>query len=230
MTPLYSSEEFDKCKGRGKLPLQCEFCNGVFFLGKNFIKARLKGNNYTGNKNRAAYCSRLCQYKSRTTIKSVTCQQCGNQIQRLANEIASSKSGYSFCNHSCSAKYTNSHKTHGYRKSKLERWLAQELSDLYPALEIKYNDISVIGKELDIFIPALNMAFEINGIFHYKPIYGIEKLDKIKAHEQKKIDACIAATISLHFIDVSSQTHFTEISSVQFLTKIVELMNYDGSS
>lgn len=39
-------------------------------------------------------------------------------------------------------------------------------------LDFKFNDRETIGLKLDIYIPSLKLAFEINGVFHRKNIFG----------------------------------------------------------
>ena len=39
--------------------------------------------------------------------------------------------------------------------------------------------LEAINSELDVYVPSLNLAFELNGIFHYEPIYGEKKLNQI---------------------------------------------------
>jgi hypothetical protein len=80
-----------------------------------------------------------------------------------------------YSNFSCSTNLTN---FLGYNRSKLEIYLEQELIKLYSTLEIHFCRSDTIGSELDIYIPSLKLAFEINGIFHYKPIFGEDKLKK----------------------------------------------------
>ena len=102
-----------------------------------------------------------------------------------------------FCTHSCAARYNNTHKTTGNRRSKLEVWLENKLINLYPELEIHFNRKDTINSELDVYIPMLKVAFELNGIYHYVPIHGIELLTRIKNNDNKKIQACIEQGIEL---------------------------------
>ena len=180
MIPLYTQEEFDSAKTETLLPLQCVTCSTTFLKSKTKIKMSLNPKyRLTGD-----YCSHQCRNfisKSQT----LTCKNCNVTFNRIPSLIKKSTSH--FCCQSCAATYNNKNKKYGTRRSKLEKWLEEQLTILYPNLEIHYNQKSVIKSELDIYIPSLNIAFELNGIFHYEPVYGIDKLNKIKNNDKKKI-------------------------------------------
>jgi hypothetical protein len=118
---------------------------------------------------------------------------------------------------SCSAKWRNAHKTKGTRVSKLERWLAEQLVLLFPTIEFHFNRKDAINGELDIFIPTLKLAFELNGIFHYEPIYGPEKLGRMQSNDERKMQACHEHGIELCIIDVSMMTYFKPAKADRFL-------------
>ena len=82
-----------------------------------------------------------------------------------------------------------------------------------------------IKSELDIFIPALKFAFELNGIFHYEPIYGQDKLKSIINNDDRKFQACLEHNIELCIIDSSKQKRFTEQLSKQYLNIICDIIN-----
>jgi hypothetical protein len=126
---------------------------------------------------------------------------------------------------SCAATYNNTHKTVGSRRSKLEIWLESELHRLYPDLEIYFNDKSAIGSELDIYIPLLTLAFELNGIFHYEPIHGTNKLESIQSNDGRKFAACCEHNISLCVIDTSTMIKFKPIRAQTYLDIIVTIIN-----
>ena len=129
-----------------------------------------------------------------------------------------------FCSRSCAAIYNNTHKTKGTRRSKLEQYIEQYLTSKYPDLVISYNKKDTIGSELDIYIPFLSLAFELNGIFHYEPIFGSDKLDQIKLNDSKKFKACLDAKIDLCIIDTSSLKYFKEANAKKFLNIIDEII------
>jgi hypothetical protein len=129
-----------------------------------------------------------------------------------------------FCSRPCAATYNNLHKTHGTSVSKLERWIAGQLTILYPGLEIHYNRKDAIGSELDIYVPSLNLAFELNGIFHYEPIHGQDKLNSTKNNDNRKTIACAERGIGFCTIDTSSMKYFKETGAKKFLDIIVKII------
>lgn len=77
---------------------------------------------------------------------------------------------------------------------------------------------------LDIYIPSLKLAFELNGIFHYKPIFGNDKLTKTQNNDNKKLQACLEQNIELCVIDVSSQKYFKQNTSQKYLDIIIDII------
>jgi hypothetical protein len=88
-----------------------------------------------------------------------------------------------------------------------------------------FNRKEAIGSELDIHIPSLNLAFELNGIFHYEPIYGEDKLQKIEENDISKSKACHDAKIDLCVIDTSGQKYFKPKTSEKYLNIITNIIN-----
>ncbi|MFM2393567.1 MAG: hypothetical protein RLZZ546_1549 [Bacteroidota bacterium] len=219
MIPLYTEIEFSNAKAHDKLPIKCELCEKTSFKWKSDIKKHLNKTNI----NRGKFCSRECMYKSRVFKIKLKCGNCSKDIEKTQSETNKTKNH--FCSKSCAVTYNNTHKTVGNKRSKLEIWLEEKLSILYPNLEIHYNKKDTINSELDIYIPSLNLAFELNGIFHYEPIFGSDKLDQIQNNDDRKYQACLENKIELCIIDSSSLKYFKDKNCQKYLDIIANIIN-----
>ena len=140
------------------------------------------------NRTTNEFCSKTCQgkFKSNNGTISCNCGWCDKSIIRHLKEFNKSKSGLIFCNSSCAASYNNTKKRKTNR-SKCEKLLFDLLNTTYPDLNLIPNGKTLLsGFECDIEILSLNLGIEWNGIVHYKPIYGEEKLQKIQSIDEKK--------------------------------------------
>ncbi len=221
MKPLYTQEEFDSAKSTDKLPCQCLECNNTFYKEKRVIKRTFT--NYDGNI--GDFCSKKCANLAKGNSQIVVCINCGHEFRLTNSSAKGSKSGNHFCSQSCAATYNNTHKSTGNRKSKLEKWLGIKLETQYPNIEILFNDKTIINSELDIYIPSIKLAFELNGIFHYEPIYGQKKLSLIQNNDKRKFQACLEQNIELCIIDTSQQKYFKEQTSQKYLNIITNIIN-----
>ena len=219
MIPLFNQNDLDTAKSTDTLPCQCLYCEKSFQQTKHVIQRAINPN----NKTTSDYCSKECQNKGMSNKKMVICLNCSTEFLKKEKEIK--KTQNHFCSNSCSATYNNKHKTNGTRRSKLEVYLEQQLSSLYPDLPIDYNQKSAINSELDIYIPSLRLAFELNGIFHYEPIYGSDKLNQIKNNEISKSKACFDNQIDLCTIDASGLKYFKPSNAQKYLDIIVNIIN-----
>lgn len=217
MKPLFDLATLDTLKSSDKVPLQCEFCNNTFYRQVCFVKSDLKLCKYKHN-----YCGNICANLVKITSVTKPCQTCLRSVTRELRQFKKSKFGYVFCSCSCAAIFNNAHKTHGTRRSKLEIWVETKLMERYPSIDFKFNQKTDINSELDIYIPALKLAFEINGIFHYKPIYGLKKFQQTKANDELKTTACSNAGIQLVIIDISHIIQFNEKDGLICLKQIAD--------
>lgn len=202
MKQLFTNEEYIKSKELDKLPLECLQCGTTFYKTKATIRNGLNPK----RKETCNHCSKKCIGNAKIKKIKVKCLTCDKEIERHPSQLLLYPK--SFCNKSCASVYSNSHKTTGNNRSKLEIWLEEQLTQLYPMLNILYNDRSAINAELDIYIPSLKLAFEINGIFHYEPIFGIDKLNKTQNNDKRKIQACIENGIGFCIIDSTDLKYF----------------------
>jgi hypothetical protein len=253
MNPQYTQEEYDAAKSQDTLPLKCSQCSCVYPKRKTCIQQYLSGKTKKPLKYCSAQCAGLskhvtkkcigcealmtcrlsysklhdyCSFKCWLSNKkpigiNVQCHECGASFYRTPCHTHE----FMFCNRSCAMKYQQKHKNYGCRVSKLEKWLQSQLSIMYPNLEILYNDKTTIRSELDIYIPSLKLAFEINGPFHYEPIYGDKQLSAIQNNDNRKFQACLEHGIELCIIDSSKQKYFKESTSKQYLDIIVTVIS-----
>jgi hypothetical protein len=221
MKPQYTQKEFDLAKSTDRLPCQCSECNTIFYKEKRVIKRTFtKYDRNTGD-----FCSKRCANLAKGNSKIVMCTNCSHEFRLTNSSSKGSKSGNHFCSQSCAATYNNTHKSTGNRKSKLEKWLEIKLKILFPNIKILFNDKKTINSELDIYIPSLKLAFELNGIYHYEPIYGNEKLQQIQNNDIRKFQACLERGIELCIIDTSQQKYFKEQTSEKYLNIVINIIN-----
>lgn len=221
MKPLFSKEEYNTTKTNELLPYECYYCNKTYYRTKHSVQRVSKSAQYKSIK----YCSKKCQAESRITKTYANCGNCGTPTNKVLSQSQKSKSGLIFCSQSCAATYNNKHKTTGNRRSKLETWLEAKLIELYPSLEIHFNQKNAINSELDIYIPSMKLAFELNGIFHYEPIFGQDRLTQIQNNDNRKFQACVERGIELCLIDSSTQKYFKETTSKKFLKIIIDIIS-----
>lgn len=167
------------------------------------------------------FCSNSCRAVYRTKKQEVKCKNCGSNFMKSSHEIRRSPSH--FCSRRCSVIHNNKNKTVGTQVSKLEKYLHLKLTELY-SFDFHFNRKDTIQSELDIYIPELKLAFELNGIFHYEPIFGKDKLEQTQNNDNRKFQACIENGIELCIIDTSGQRYFKESTSQKYLQIIIDVI------
>lgn len=190
-------------KSRDLVKLLCVVCGKNFTRTKNQLQATLK-------RKQRVMCSIACRNIQNASERSpgyslVQCKNCTTQFEKRCCNIK--KSPNNFCSSSCAATYQNQHKTTGYRRSKLEKYLEERIRQEFPDLEFETNCRSVIDYELDFYFPTLNIAVEVNGPTHYRPVYSQEKFQRIQEIDRQKLKLCEEQGIRL--VVVTNLLNFT---------------------
>lgn len=212
-----SQIDFDAAKSRDDLSLTCLTCTTAYFKSKKNILNKFK--------TRGTYpmfCSNKCQgaFRTKTYTKLVVCTNCQTNFQKKDSDISKTKNN--FCSRSCSVTFNNKNKSHGIRRSKFEIQLENCLLQEFPNLKFLFSNKKIIGSELDIYIPTLQLGFEIQGIFHYEPIFGQEKLNQIQKNDQNKEVACKELGITLIKLDISKLKRCTENTVKPYNEKVFD--------
>lgn len=71
-------------------------------------------------------------------------------------------------------------------RSQAEQIIIDMLRFHFKNLKVLTNDKTAIGKEIDIYLPELKFAIEVDGITHIKPIFGEETLKRTQASDKLK--------------------------------------------
>jgi hypothetical protein len=198
--------------------IECKQCGKVFSpTYKQLWKLK-------NNKVKYIFCSRSCGNAWQNKKICLPCGQCGKPVYKQWHELKRSKSGNVFCNLSCANTWSNFTSKKKDSKSILEDYMQKQLKIDFPYLVILYNQNEVISSELDIYIPQLNAAIEINGPLHYTPALGKYRFDTIKANDVKKTQQCLDKGIQLYIMDASKFKYLSKSSKERYYPQIKNLI------
>jgi hypothetical protein len=166
------------------------------------------------------YCSKECKIQS-TKKYDTTCKGC-NIIFKSERKDAK------FCTNSCKSKSLNlstyAHSGSGRARSNIEIFVENNLKSDFPYINFEFNNKTLIDVELDIYIPDLRMAIELNGIVHYEPIYGEEKFIKIQNRDKQKMILCYEKGIELIVINLGLKG-LTKSQQNEIYNQIKQIIN-----
>lgn len=225
MSLLITVEAFEEAGSREVIPFTCGHCRQPSARPKHRVQAFFKRE---GDIMAPMFCSRECAAARGRAPHTFACAQCGEKVIKQPSVVKRSrKRGLvnHFCSNKCAGTYTAAHKKTGTRRAKLEKWLEEQLNRIYPQLRIDFNQTSAIKAELDIYVPSLRVAFELNGVFHYEPIFGSDKLTQTQNKDRYKYHACTEAGIDLCVIDTSRQRYFKEKHCKPYLDIITKIID-----
>lgn len=234
---------------KNKVKFICESCGTNFWKYKSFVEYFSKNN----IEKKFSCCSRKCVNILKAKKKLKNCKVCNTQFSykhktqifcsnKCSNHTRKnpfikkrcklcdlefirkgSKVNQIFCSKKCSITFTNSHRK-GNNRSKLEVWIESQLKSKYSDLEIHFNRRDAINAELDIYIPSMKLAFELNGVFHYEPIFGSDQLKLVKNNDERKLQACFEKQIELCIIDTHNVKYLKKERDIKFLEIIISII------
>jgi hypothetical protein len=199
------TNNINELKPSDLVDLKCEQCGKTFQHKASHVKTRLK-NHPTSN--RLCYCSKTCKFNTKRNKIIVICKTCSKEFLKLPSQIK--KCPNNFCSQSCAGSYNSAHRTTGIRRSKAEVLIEELIKADFPDLPIQTSvrDVLESGLEIDIFLPSLNIAIELNGPVHYFPIYGQTKLEDIQNKDLRKQVELQQKGFNLIVIDISQHTYW----------------------
>ncbi len=171
-----------------KVEVKCQTC------GIDFYKKLSESKRFPNH-----FCSKDCKWIHSNKQIEVQCLNCNELFKKKESKIKTQPRHC--CSIQCFRMLAKYKKNWGSNRSKLEIYVEKRLTEEL-ALNISYNDTS-IGYELDIYLPEMSFAIELNGVFHYKAIYGEEALLKRQEIDRLKAKECVKRNIKLIVINVS---------------------------
>lgn len=197
--------------------IECDWCHKLHYKATYEVE---KGNQRNG----VFFCSKVCFNKHQEKIFiEVACANCFKKFLKLPCQIK--KTNNNFCTKSCAATYNNKHKKYGTRRSKLEIYIEENLKQIFSNLLFKCNEKETIGSELYFYFPNLKIAIQLNGIFHYEPIYGDEKLLSIQKLDVEKREKCSNLGIQLYEINCSTDKYLNKILKEQRWNQVKNILD-----
>ena len=201
-------------KKQPRIRCMCSNCKKIFWRKESRITFPIKN----------VFCSSKCnkQYrKNNTTEKIYNCASCGQKIKVPLHKVKKSKNH--FCSRSCTAKFYGFLQKIHRSRSKLEHYLEAQIKESFPHLKLIANDrVCLSGKEIDLYLPEIKLAIEINGPHHYKAIYGKDRMVSTLQNDTFKRLMCMVKGIDL--ICIPYLETLTNKNKVEYLGKIFELI------
>lgn len=175
----------------------CDHCDKTFY--KTPSRIRESQNNF---------CSAECRGLFNRKRSLVVCLTCGQQFEK--NDCYIERTEKSFCSNECYQQYPDKINRLDCRRSRAEDYLYKLITNDFPQLSVSKNDTNILGNnmEIDLAIPTLKIAIEVNGPVHYKELFGKEVLKKTQERDRKKADILNKIGYQLIILDISEYHNF----------------------
>jgi len=113
--------------------------------------------------------------------------------------------------------------------SKLERFLLEKLLSGGFVTEFhKEQILSNTKLQIDIFLPTMNIAIEVDGPSHFLPVWGEDALAKNKKYDEKKTGLIIGKGLSL--IRIKQLHDYSRTRAEVIYTKLLDAINQLNNS
>lgn len=107
--------------------------------------------------------------------------------------------------------------------SKLESFLLEKLlSDGYRVEFHKEQSLLNTKLQIDLFLPTLNVAIEVDGLSHFEPVWGEETLNRNKGYDNKKTGLILGKGLVL--IRIKQVRDFSKARAQSIYDKLKQLL------
>lgn len=183
---VYCSKRCESVGRDTRTEKECPHCKKIF---------RQKSNKQT-------FCSNSCKFANSKNKSEVPCFYCKKIVMRTPYQIKLAK--YTFCSKSCNGKYY-SWKNDRKRRSKAEKYLVDMIKEEFPNIEIHENSREILNchLEIDIWIPSIKLAIELNGPCHFLNIYGEKIFQRTLTNDEIKKKEILERGFNLLIININ---------------------------
>ena len=169
------------------------------------------------------FCSNRCKFDNKKNKISVPCFFCKKEILKTPSQIKKAK--HTFCSGSCSGKY-HAWKNGGSRRSMAEIKLTEMIKADFPTLEIHENTRNVLDchLEIDIWIPSIKLAIELNGPCHFMNIYGNKIFQRTITNDEIKKKEILTRGFGLLLININQPEKIVKPLLVEQYQNVIKPM------
>lgn len=108
--------------------------------------------------------------------------------------------------------------------SKLEKFLLEKLiNDGYKVDFHKEQMLANTKLQIDLFLPTMNIAIEVDGPSHFSPIWGEDALEKNQKYDQKKNGLIVGKGIFL--IRIKQTRDFSNARSIRIYEQLTKILS-----
>lgn len=108
--------------------------------------------------------------------------------------------------------------------SKLEKYLLNKLiKDSYKVDFHKEQTLSNTKLQIDLFLPTMNIAIEVDGPSHFEPVWGDDSLKRNKKYDSKKEGLIIGK--GWHLIRIKQKKDFSKSRADVIYSELIQAIN-----